>query len=247
MKDLFSKNSDHYARFRPTYPTELFEYILSLVGNNSVAWDCATGNGQFASVLAEHFETVHATDISHNQIKNAIRKENIFYKVEPAEHTSLPDQSLDIITVAQAVHWFDFDKFYAEVNRTLKPNGIIVITGYILPQIDEQIDTLIHEFETNFLGDYWDKETLHVDEKYATIPFPYQEIHAPEFFSTLYWSIEQLLGFLNTWSGVRHYIEEHDTNPVTLFEPQFRKFWHGNEIKEVKFPMLLRIGKANGN
>ncbi len=247
MKDLFSKNSEHYARFRPLYPNELFAYILSLVQNKNVAWDCATGNGQFAATLANHFKIVHATDISENQIKNAVRKENIIYNIESAEHTSFPDRSFDLITVAQAIHWFNFDKFYTEVNRTLHPDGLLAITGYNIPHINASIDTIIHQFESEFLGSYWDEETQYVDDMYTTIPFPFNEINAPAFFSNHIWSIEQLLGFLNTWSGVRHYIEEHAINPVNIIEKELRKHWQENETKKVTFPILLRIGTLHGN
>src|SRR4028119_14246 len=117
MKDNFSALADQYSTFRPTYPIELYQYLMSLVRNRDAAWDCGTGNGQVAQELANYFTKVYATDISEAQIKNAVRKETIIYKVERAEKTSFSDNMFDLITVAQAIHWFDFDSFYGEVNR----------------------------------------------------------------------------------------------------------------------------------
>src|SRR4030095_11116914 len=141
MKDNFATQSDQYVKFRPTYPDELYQFLLPLVKTKDAAWDCGTGNGQVAQELSKHFKKVYATDISEKQIKNAIQRENIFYKVESAERTSFPDKSFDLITVAQAIHWFDFGAFYKEVERTIKPNGVLAVIGYGLLSIDEDTDT----------------------------------------------------------------------------------------------------------
>ena len=124
MKDNFSKQASEYSKFRPQYPDKLIDYLVSFVKNKSVALDIATGNGQVAQKLSRFFETVYAIDISQNQLDNAIPSDNIIYKVAAAENTFFKNQEFDLITVAQAVHWFDFDSFYKEIYRILKPNGI---------------------------------------------------------------------------------------------------------------------------
>src|ERR1041385_187818 len=242
MKDIFSKQSHLYAQFRPTYPKELFDFLLSLVQERTAAWDCGTGSGQVANQLATYFTEVFATDISENQINNAIRKENIHYKIESAEHTSFEDTIFDLITVAQAIHWFDFDKFYKEVDRTLKSKGIIAIIGYTLPRIDKQIDTIIDNFYDNVIGPYWDRERRYVDELYQTIPFPFKEIKGPALSTTYEWNFEQLIGFINTWSAVQHYIDRNIENPVGKITNELKSCWGKGVTKTATFPILLRVG-----
>src|SRR5712692_1056733 len=191
MKDNFSQLSQLYAQFRPTYPKELFDFLLSLAQERKTAWDCGTGTGQLAVELATYFDKVHATDISENQIRNAVVKENIFYKIERAEQTSFSNNLFDLITVGQAVHWFDFPRFYKEVERTLKPNGVLALIGYSLVRVDAQTDNIINHLYENSIGSYWDKERKYVDEHYQTIPFPYREIKAPVLNAAYDWDLEQ--------------------------------------------------------
>lgn len=242
MKDNFSKQSKLYSQFRPGYPKELYDFLLPLVPEKKAAWDCGTGNGQVAGELANHFEKVFATDISENQIKNAVRKNNIFYKVESTENTSFEDNQFDLITIAQAIHWFDFDRFYREVNRTLKPNGIIAAIGYQIMSIDDETDKIIRDFYENTTGPYWDKERRYIDENYLTIPFPFKEIETPKLHSVYEWNIDQLIGFLNTWSAVQHYITKNKSNPVDTIIGELKKCWRSNPTKTVVFPILLRVG-----
>ena len=242
MKDNFSSNSSDYARFRPTYPNELFEYLNSIVPFKRNAWDCGTGNGQVAFELAKTFDHVFATDISQSQIDNALQAENITYSLQPAERTNFPDQHFDLITVAQAIHWFDFDQFYAEVKRTAKPKAIIAVIGYGR-EISEEIDKVIRDFYSNTIGPYWDKERKYIDENYTTIPFPFTEIKTPQFVNILPWSLEHLIGYINTWSAVKHFIKEKGYNPVDILKTQIEPFWENASIMQVKFPLLLRVGR----
>lgn len=242
MKDNFSHQSECYAKFRPTYPKELFEFLMSVVPARTAAWDCGTGNGQVAIELANYFENVYATDISQNQIKNATAKNNIFYTIQRAEQTSFHDNQFDLITVAQAIHWFDFAKFYSEVKRTLKPNGMFVVIGYPLPTIDMQIDNIVHHFYEKILGLYWDKERRYIDELYQTIPFPFKEIPAPKLFATYDWNFDEFIGYLGTWSAVQHYIKKNNNHPADNIIDDFKKCWGDGQTKTVAFPILLRVG-----
>jgi ubiquinone/menaquinone biosynthesis C-methylase UbiE len=243
MKDNFSTQSEQYVKFRPTYPDELYQFLLPLVKTKDAAWDCGTGNGQVAQELSKHFKKVYATDISEKQIKNAIQRENIFYKVESAERTSFPDKSFDLITVAQAIHWFDFGAFYKEVERTIKPNGVLAVIGYGLLSIDEDTDKIINRFYHEIVGPYWDKERKYVDEYYRTVPFPFKEIEPPKLYNIYEWNIEHLIGYVETWSAVQHYIKVNNQNPVDLVFKDLQQTWGINTAKTVKFPILLRIGK----
>jgi len=244
MKDNFSSSSDKYARYRPVYPKELFDYINSLLSSHQNAWDCGTGNGQVAGELASSFENVYGTDISQSQIDNAVKKNNIHYSVQPAEKTDFQDDFFNLIIVAQAVHWFDFDKFYAEVKRTSRKDSILAVIGYGRIEVSKEIDPLVEDFYTNVIGKYWDTERKYIDENYQTIPFPFEEIKAPSLAIQLYWKIEHLVGYLNTWSAVKHFVKQNGFNPVDTLEQEVRQCWNENEIKEIRFPLFSRIGKV---
>jgi len=242
MKDNFSKDSHNYATYRPHYPSELYEYLFPLLDEYTKAWDCATGNGQVANVLAQKFTQVEATDISKNQLAQAPAIKNITYSIQQAEKTTFESNQFDLISVAQAIHWFNFDEFYAEAKRTLKPNGLIAIIGYALLKISPKIDEIISEFYQTIIGEYWDKERIYIEENYQTIPFPFSEITTPNFEIIYHWKAENLLNYLNTWSAVKHYEEKHQKNPMFFIEEDLKSAW-GNEKRTVKFPILLRLGK----
>jgi ubiquinone/menaquinone biosynthesis C-methylase UbiE len=243
MKDNFSTQSDKYAKYRPTYPSDLFDYINSIVQDKQNAWDCGTGNGQVAYELAKTFDNVFATDISQSQIDNALQADNIFYSVQPAEKTNFDNELFDLIVVAQAIHWFDFDKFYTEVKRTAKENALLCIVGYGKSKISEKIDNVINDFHDNVIGKYWDKERKYIDEKYKTIPFPFDEMQTPNFVNTQRWTLEHLIGYLNTWSAVKHFIKQNGYNPIDKLQSEIEQLWNNEQTKQVHFPLLLRIGR----
>lgn len=245
MKDNFSSCSDQYARYRPQYPQALFDFLDTLGASHQHAWDCGTGNGQVAAALSVRFEQVFATDISENQLKNAIQKPNIAYSVQPAEHTHFPDNFFDLIVVAQAIHWFDFDAFYKEVSRTARENAHLVVTGYGLIHVSEAVDKVIGDFYTNTIGPFWDKERKYIDENYRTIPFPFEEIAAPSFSNEMEWTFEHLIGYLRTWSAVKHYEQQNGSDPVETIRPALEKAWGSDASQTITFPILLRIGKIS--
>jgi len=244
MKDNFSKQAVDYSKFRPQYPDEMIEYIISFVDNKSTALDVATGNGQVAHKLSTHFKKVFATDISQKQLDNAIQADNIIYSKEPAEKTSFENQKFDLIVVAQAVHWFDFKLFYKEIYRILKPEGIFAVMGYGLFSTNPDSDKILQYFYYNILGPYWDAERKYLDENYETIQFPFEEIPAEKFENEFSWTFEALTGYLQTWSSVQHYISKNNQNPIDLIYNDLKVLWQKND-KKVIFPLLLRIGKLN--
>ncbi len=244
MKDNFSVQAAAYARFRPTYPLELIKCLASLPPAKQAAWDCGTGNGQVAVQLANYFDQVFATDISEKQLREAPAHARIRYAVEPGERCSAPDGAFDLIVVAQAIHWFDFDRFYAEVRRVSSPGAVLAVVGYGLFQTDSSAVTeLIRRFYTEIVGPYWDPERRYLDEAYRTIPFPFEEIGTPEFSMQYRWSMDDLLGYLGTWSAVQHYQRQKAADPVELIEAELRRA-QGDRLEiAIRFPLLLRVGK----
>jgi len=244
MKDNFSIQANSYARFRPGYPPQLFDFLFGICQHFDRAWDCATGNGQIAAALAGRFQQVEATDISENQIQNAVQKTNIRYHIESAESPSFPENSFDLITVGQAAHWFDFEKFYPETKRVLKPGGILALVGYNLLKIDEPTDAVVNHLYSNVLGEYWDTERRHVDAAYTTIPFPFSEIPFPQMAMTYEWTLDHLLGYLGTWSALQHFGRKNGWSPLDApFVETLQSTWREGEIKTVRFPIFGRIGK----
>ena len=242
MKDNFSKQASGYSKYRPHYPNEMIDYLISFVENKSMALDIATGNGQIAHKLSTFFEKVYATDISQKQLDNAIPVENVVYRLESAEKTSFDDKSFDLITVAQAVHWFNFDVFYKEIYRILKPEGIFAVLGYGLFSTNAESDLIIRNYYYNIVGPYWDKERKYLDENYTTIPFPFDEIKTKSFENHFTWTFEELMGYLETWSATQHYILKNNSNPLDLIREELKISWQKNDQK-VTFPLLFRIGK----
>jgi ubiquinone/menaquinone biosynthesis C-methylase UbiE len=242
MKDNFSKQADIYAKYRPQYPQQLFDFILRHVDKRQTAWDCATGNGQSAKVLAKYFEKIFATDISQKQIDNAEQAANIYYSVQPSEQTNFADNTFDLITVSQALHWFATDKFYNELNRIAKRGSVFAAWSYSLLYVSPEINKQIRSFYTNIIGPYWDFERKYVDEEYKTIPFPFSEITTPDFNMEYYWTIEELEGYISTWSALQKFISANNHNPVPEVVNRIRPHWK-NERMKISFPLHLRTGR----
>jgi len=245
MKDNFSSQADHYLRYRPSYPPELFEFIIGHVKEKDMAWDCAAGSGQTAKALAPYFNKVFATDISQKQLDNAYQAANIFYSVQPAEQTIFLNNSFDLITVSQALHWFHFDEFYTEVIRIAKPEAILAAWTYSLLRISKEIDLLTEDFHYNILHNYWDDERKYVDDEYRNIPFPFKRIDTPVFKIEYRWTIEELEGYLNTWSGLRKFTSENSSNPLPELMKRIKSHWKETQMR-VHFPIHLLMGKISG-
>lgn len=245
FKDHFSSISQDYAKFRPTYPDELYRFILKHVRTLNHAWDCATGNGQAAIKLASHFEKVTATDASQAQVESAVPHVKVLYKVSLAEDSELDDNSVDLVTVAQALHWFDFDKFYEEVRRVASKDAIFATWSYGLFKFNEPtMDQLILGFYNDIVGPYWPPERVYTDNRYRTIPFPFNEIESPDFHMEMDYSIEQVINYLGTWSAVKNYRTEVGQDPLSGLFENLRFLWDESiTLKTVKTPIYLRIGR----
>jgi len=244
FEDHFSKHSEQYAQYRPYYPDEIYAYLASIAPEHSLAWDCGTGNGQAAIGLAKYFDKVHATDASAEQISRAYPHERVGYRVEPAEHISLDASSTDLVTVAVAIHWFNFDEFYAEVKRVLKPDGILAAWTYNLPEISQEIDPLVKQYYSEILSGYWPERIHYLAEEYKTIPFPFEEIVPPPFIMKAKWDLHQFAGFLDSWSATQRYRTQQGQHPLEMIWRQLTAAWGDeNEPRSVRWPLHFRIGR----
>ncbi len=244
FKDHFSVNSEKYSKYRPDYPAALFIFLSSITPGHDLAWDCATGSGQAALGSAKYFNKVIATDASEQQIENAIRHEKISYIVAPAHHTTIQTGSIDLITVAQALHWCEFNPFYTEVNRVLKPNGIIAVWTYNLPTISPEIDSIIKYFYFNVLGEFWPPERKFVENRYENIPFPFHKLPSPGFDMSAEWTTRQLVGYIGTWSAVKRYRDNKSSDPIESILKELTQLWDNRSaVMKVHWPLSIMIGQ----
>jgi ubiquinone/menaquinone biosynthesis C-methylase UbiE len=244
FEDHFSSHSEQYAQHRPQYPDEIYAYLASIAPGHSLAWDCGTGNGQAALGLANYFDKVHATDASAEQIRLAYPHDKVDYRVEPAEHVLLDTYSADLVTVAVAIHWFNFDEFYSEVKRVLKPNGILAAWTYSLPEISPEIDPLINQYYYEILAGYWPERIHYLEERYKTLPFPFVEIVPPEFVMEINWNLLQFSGFLDSWSATQRYKSQKGQHPLENIWSELAAVWGPeNEPRRIRWPLHFRIGQ----
>lgn len=244
--DHFSAVANRYADFRPHYPAVLFDYLATLVSSDATVWDCAAGNGQATHDLAARFAKVIATDASKEQITSARPNPKVEFRVAPAEQSGLPDRSVELITVAQALHWFDFERFYAEVRRVLKPDGVLAAWAYGINTVEgDAVNELVQDFYANVVGPYWPPERELVEAGYRTIPFPFAEIGAPTFRMEAQWTLEQLLGYFSTWSATNRCIKATGKNPLGPLAEALAKHWgDASTPRLVTWPLALRVGRG---
>jgi len=247
FKDHFSKQAAGYAKFRPRYPQKLFDYLGSIAPSREVAWDCATGNGQAAVGLASVFDCVLATDASETQIANAQSHERVDYRVAPAENSGIGSETIDLIMVAQALHWFDLDRFYGEARRVLKNNGLFAASAYNLLHVEPAIDEVVNRYYYEVVGPFWPPERKLV-EQFADLPFPFHRVDAPKFEMTAQWNLDHLLGYLRTWSSTQRFIAAKGNDPLEQIIDELRAAWgDSQQIRNIIWPLVLRIGiKASG-
>jgi SAM-dependent methyltransferase len=242
--DHFSGHAELYRRYRPTYPPELYAWLAGLVARRDVAWDCATGSGQAAVGLAGHFASVVATDASTEQVRHARTHPAVRYVLAAAEHAPLADASVDLVAVAQAVHWFDFRAFYREARRVTRPGALLAVWTYSLVRADPAVDAVVDWFYTEVVGSYWPPERIHVHEHYERLPFPFEEVEAPVFDMRPRWTRADLLAQLTTWSSVNRYRRERGEDPLALLEPRLARAWPGaDEVRTLSWPISLRVGR----
>lgn len=241
----FDSVSRQYAESRPTYPAELFAWLAGQCPQRTRAWDCGTGSGQAAVDLARHFDQVIATDASAAQIAQARPCAGVEYRVAPAEASGLDDASVDLVTVAQALHWFDLPAFHAEVRRVLRADGLLAVWTYgILHLPDPVLDAPLQHFYHDVVGPWWPAERRHVETGYRDLPFPFPRLAAPPFAMHAQWSLEQLAGYLRSWSATARYREQHRTDPVDALLTELARHWPNDGTTcRIHWPLSLQVGR----
>jgi SAM-dependent methyltransferase len=242
--DKFSDGAAGYRQARPTYPNELFEALAALAPGRKLAWDCGTGNGQAARGLARYFEAVFATDPSAPQIAEAVQSERVTYRVEGAERVSLGDASVDLVLVAQALHWFDLDLFYAEVRRVLRPGGVLAAIGYDWMYIDPAIDRAIDTQLMRLLMPYWAPQNAILWAGYRSIPFPGEEVRLGPHAIYLDWSFEEMFSYVRSWSATRALIAAEGEGAIARAAEALARVW-GDGRRRVVMPLYIRAARLS--
>jgi len=254
FQDHFSGHASQYAEARPNYPVALFQYLSDFCETSNLAWDCATGNGQAALGLAEHFQQVIATDASAEQLREAIPHERITYRHLEAEAQFLDSQSVDLVTVAQALHWFDLERFYAQVNRVLKPGGAIAVWTYAEHRVDGGgvLDEIVADFYVNVLADYWPLGRTQVKNRYQDISFPFKRETTPEFPLQVHWNADQHWAYLMSWSATQRFLAESVVEVEAMrrreylrqLELTLQQHWGSDDVKTISWPLTLLVGRT---
>ncbi len=245
--DHFSHGAPSYATCRPGYPDELFAYLASLVDGRELAWDCAAGSGQATLGLVNHFDQVVATDLSRSMLDQAPVHRRIEYRVAPAHASGLATATVDLVTVAQALHWLDTSAFYAEVERVLVPGGLLAVWTYGAPQLDEPaLERELAHFYSQVVGPCWPPERRHVESGYRTLPFPFPDLQPPGFTMEQHWTLSQLLGYVRTWSATTRFREQVGHDPVDQLEQDLAAHWGDPSApRSVRWPLSLRVGRRS--
>ncbi len=244
--DHFTQVAGAYAAFRPSYPDMLFDWLASIAPQHELAWDCGAGSGQATVPLATRFRHVLATDISAAQLAGAPELPNIEYRVTPAERSGLASHTADLVTVAQALHWFDLPAFYAEVRRVLKPKGVIAAWGYNRLLIGHpEVQRIVDRFYEEAIGAYWPPERVHVENGYRDLPFPFPRINAPQFSLHQEWSREHLLGYLRSWSAVGRFKAANGYDPVDALSAEIAAYWPEGRTYRIEWPLFLHAGRID--
>ena len=245
FKDNFSRQAEIYAQFRPTYPPEMYAFLAALTPAHDLAWDCGTGNGQAALDLAVHYRAVVASDPSAAQIAHAKPHARVAYQVSPAEDSALPDQSVDLVTVATALHWFDLERFYPEVRRVLRPGGVLAAWAYQAPGFASAVGAVVRHFHDVTLDPYWQPENRLIEQGYETLPFPFERVAAPEYHYQQALTRDELIGYLHTWSGTQRLIAAEGVDATAPLLRELALAWPEAEVPQVAtWPLVLKVGRS---
>lgn len=246
FKDHFSGHAAGYSTYRPTYPPRLFQWLAETAPRLGRAWDAGTGNGQAAVDLAEHFASVVGTDGSATQLAHATRHPRVEYRVAPAEESGLPTGWADLVTVAQALHWFDLSRFYAEARRVLAADGLLAVWCYGDCRLDDPtVDRIVHRYNRDTVEEYWPPERDLVLAEYRSIPFPFREVATPSVRLEAFWTLPQLAGYLRSWSATTRCARVTGRDPVAAVEEALERVWGPpDSARVVSWPLTVRAGRA---
>jgi SAM-dependent methyltransferase len=244
FEDHFSGQASDYARYRPDYPSALFEFLAGLAPDRRLAWDCATGSGQAARGLASHFEAVVATDASIRQVLEAPGRDGVHYAVASAEVPPLEDEAIGLVTVAQALHWLDRDRFWSEARRVLVRGGAIAVWSYHGFHVTPDVEAVIHRYYEEIVGPYWPAGRGIVERGYRSLEFPFAEVEPPPFLLEKQWDFAALMGYLRTWSATQRYREAKGSDPLLRVREELASAWGRPErVQTFRWDLDLRVGR----
>jgi len=244
--DHFTAVAQQYAQSRPTYPAELFAWISQACRHHALVWDVGAGSGQASLALADHFAKVLATDLSEAQLAQAPPHPGIDYRAAPADQSGLADGVADLVTVAQALHWFDLEPFYAEVRRVLKPGGLFVAWTYGILHVEgEAVGQRVSDFYHRIVGPYWPAERQHVETGYRQLPFPFTPVPSPSLEIRRSWSLGDLLGYCASWSATARCQAATGSNPIAALETALTPVWgERDQRRQITWPIAIRAGRT---
>jgi SAM-dependent methyltransferase len=246
FKDHFSAVAADYASARPEYPDALFAWIASIAPTRAMVWEAGCGSGQASRGLAAHFDRVHATDPSAQQIAQASAPANVRFAVEPGERCSLPDASVAAVCVAQALHWFDRDAFFAECARVLRPGGVLVAWGYQDIEVPSDVAGANAGLQDE-IRDYWPPERALIDAAYAGFAWPFDPVAAPAFELQVLWTLPRLLGYFSSYSATRRCRDATGRDPVAAHAPALAAAWGDPEApRALRWPMFVHARRKPG-
>ncbi len=244
FKDHFSTQSGDYARFRPSYPATLFDFLSSVTSQHTFAWDAATGNGQAAVALTNYFRGVVASDASEAQIASAIPHPKVEYRVARAEDSGLDDNTIDLVTVGQAFHWFEQDAFLREAARVLHSDGVLALWCYEICHVNEQCDAVIDRLYSDIVGGYWPAERVFIEQGYDSVTLPGEQLVTPDLAMSLQWTAQDMLGYVSTWSACKRYQADKGKDPVEIISEALVRSW-GEAARTVSWPLKLKVSRIN--
>lgn len=243
--DHFGGHAAGYAAHRPTYPAALFAFLAGAAPGRDLAWDCGTGSGQAATGLAEEFAAVVATDPSAGQLAHARAHPRVTYRPGDEGTSGLADRAADLVTAAQAAHWFDLDRFYAEVRRVARPGGLVALWTYGLATISPAVDAVLLAFYRDRVGRYWPAERRHVETEYRDLPFPFEPVPAPPFSMTFTLDRPGLVAYVGTWSAVARCLEAEGRDPLPDLERALAAAWpDASDTRTIRLALTLLLGRV---
>lgn len=242
FKDHFSDRAARYAMYRPHYPPALADYLAGIAPRRDTAWDVGCGSGQLSTLLGDRFERVIATDGSADQIARAVRHPHVDYLVGTAEKAPVADASVDLVSVAQAAHWFDLSRFYVEARRVARPGAVIALITYATTLVEDPINDIVQHFYSEVVGKWWPPERKSTETMYRDLEFPFEELAAPEIDMSVSWTVDQLVGYISTWSAVRAIEKAEGGTAMHVLEKQMRAAWGTTPTRTVWWPVGIRAG-----
>jgi SAM-dependent methyltransferase len=241
--DHFSTIAKRYAAYRPTYPPALAAALAERAPHGT-AWDVGCGNGQLSVDLAEHFDRVIATDPAKAQIEAAMAHPRVDYRVSSAEDSGLDAQSVELVVAAQAAHWFQWDRWIAEVERVAKPGALVALVSYGIDVVEgDDANAIAERYYHDDAGPFWPKGREHVENGYRDLVMPWPAVEAPPLEMTARWTRDELLGYVSTWSATVKLVQTNGDAAVVKLAADLARVWPDGEIRTIRWPLTIPLAR----